>query len=192
MRCGRAIAGIGIVAAAVGVVVPPIGNLLTARMLTHMLVQIPLLFACGVVLGLRVQMGPRSHWRTWNLQGASGLLFSAFVLAYWMTPIALDHAAADGLWNIAKIVSVVVGGFTAGLSWRLGSVITRVFYIGNMVWMTITAGLLYQQSDQRLCNAYLWDDQVRTGQALVVLSLLAVCLCVYLLVPGRRAIALPD
>jgi hypothetical protein len=31
--------------------------------------------------------------------------------------------------------------------------------------------LLYQESTQRYCNAYLWDDQVMTGQALVMASI---------------------
>src|SRR5258708_14084844 len=37
--------------------------------------------------------------------------------------------------------------------------------------MTITAGMLYQESTQRLCNAYLWDDQAITGRTLVGASL---------------------
>jgi hypothetical protein len=37
--------------------------------------------------------------------------------------------------------------------------------------MSITAGMLYLESEQRLCNAYLWDDQAVTGQALVLVSI---------------------
>jgi hypothetical protein len=40
-----------------------------------------------------------------------------------------------------------------------------------MVWMSITAGMLYQEFKQRLCNAYLWDDQTLTGKALVLVSI---------------------
>jgi hypothetical protein len=89
-----------------------------------------------------------------------------------MTPIALDGAAADSLWEAAKIASVVAAGISAGISWRLGSGVAHAFYVGNMVWMTVTAGVLYQESTQQLCNAYLWDDQVITGQALVVVSVI--------------------
>ena len=46
--------------------------------------------------------------------GASGLLASAFVLAFWMTPIALDHAASEWPWELAKIISVASAGFAAG------------------------------------------------------------------------------
>ena len=48
---------------------------------------------------------------------------------------------------------------------------THVFYVGNMLWMSITVGMLYQESTELYCNAYLWNDQVMTGQALVVASI---------------------
>jgi hypothetical protein len=111
-----------------------------------------------------------ARWRAWNAQGASGLLASAFVLVFWMTPIVLDHAAANWQWETAKIISVGAG-FVAGVSWRLGSAVTHIFYLGNMLWMSVTAGTLYQESTRRYCNAYLADDQVTTGQALVVASI---------------------
>jgi hypothetical protein len=47
----------------------------------------------------------------------------------------------------------------------------HIVYLGNMLWMSITAGMLYRESTQRYCNAYLWDDQAMTGQALVVTSI---------------------
>jgi hypothetical protein len=100
-----------------------------------------------------------------------------------MTPIALDHAAADWGWDVAKVLSLSLAGVAAGLSWRLGSVVTQLFYAGNMLWMMITAGILYQDAEQRLCNAYLWDDQVKTGQGLVALSIL--CACVVLVIAAR-------
>jgi hypothetical protein len=39
------------------------------------------------------------------------LLTSAPVLAFWMTPIALDNAAADRSWEAAKVISVATAGF---------------------------------------------------------------------------------
>lgn len=152
-------------------------------MLTHMLVQIPLIFACAVMWGASLRLRANARWLSWNLQGAPGLLLSAFVLTYWMTPIALDHAAADSGWDVAKVLSLSLAGVAAGLSWRLGSVVIQLFYAGNMLWMMITAGILYQDAEQRLCNAYLWDDQVKTGQGLVALSIL--CACVVLVVAAR-------
>ena len=140
-------------------------------MLTQMLVQIPLIFLAAVCWSTRIRWPEGASWIRWNAQGAPGLLFSAFILAYWMTPIALDGAAADSLRETLKIASVAAAGISAGVSWRLGSGVAHAFYVGNMLWMTVTAGMLYQETTQRLCNAYLWDDQAITGQALVGVSL---------------------
>jgi hypothetical protein len=168
-RMGRALLGCTTFLAVLSAL-PPLGNLLMRMMLTQMLVQIPLLFVVAAIWGARIRWAADARWRAWNAQGASGLLAATFVLIFWMTPIALDRAASDWPWEAAKIISVGTAGFVAGVSWRMGSAVTHIFYVGNMLWMSITVGMLYQESTQRYCNAYLWDDQVMTGQALVVVS----------------------
>ena len=160
----------GVALLAVLAALPPLGNLLMRMMLTQMLVQIPLLFVGGAIWAGGVRWSDRALRRAWNMQGVAGLL-TTLVLAFWMTPIALDHAAAEGSWEVAKIASVATVGFVAGVSWRLASGVTRIFYLGNMLWMTATVGMLYQESTERYCNAYLWDDQAMTGRALVVASI---------------------
>jgi hypothetical protein len=96
---------------------------------------------------------------------------AALVSAFWMTPIALDHAASDWSWEAAKVISLATSDVLAGVSWTLGSLVTRAFYVGNMLWMAVTVGMLYQEPTQRYCNAYLWDDQAMTGRALVIASI---------------------
>ena len=64
----------------------------------------------------------------------------------------------------------MAAGVVAGVSWTLASSVTRIFFVGNCAWMTVTAGILYQEISQRLCNAYLWDDQLLTGQVLAIAS----------------------
>jgi hypothetical protein len=162
----------GVTVAAVTSAVPPLSTLLMRLMLTQMLLQIPLIFLAAAMWSEHLRWSAGTRWRQWNVQGAPGLLFSAMVAVYWMTPIALDHAATDSLWEMAKIASLVAAGISAGISWRMSSGVAHAFYVGNMVWMTITAGMLYQEATQRLCNAYLWDDQAITGQALVVASII--------------------
>jgi hypothetical protein len=150
---------------------PPLGKLLMHMMLTQMLVQIPLMFVVAAIWGARMRWSAGAQWRAWNVQGASGLLFAALVSTFWMTPIALDRAASDWSWEAAKVISLATAGFVAGVSWALGSLVTRAFYVGNMLWMAVTVGMLYQDSTQRYCNAYLWNDQVTTGAALVIASI---------------------
>lgn len=156
---------------AVVAIVPPLGSWLMQSMLTQMLVQIPLIFFAAASWASQQQPVASPLWQRWNAQGAPGLLGATFCLAYWMTPIALDHAAADPAWEAAKVASLLAGGWIAAMSWQLASNITKIFYLGNMVWMSITVGMLYQESSQRLCNAYLWNDQADTGKVLVAASI---------------------
>jgi hypothetical protein len=169
-RTGRTLLGC-LTLLAVLSMLPPLGNLLMRMMLTQMLVQIPLIFAVAAIWAGRMHWAAGARWRAWNVQGASGLLSAALVSAFWMTPIALDHAAADSSWEAAKVISVAIAGFAAGASWTLGSLVTRAFYVGNMLWMSVTVGMLYRDSTERYCNAYLWDDQAMTGQALIIASI---------------------
>jgi hypothetical protein len=163
---------VGVTVSAVASALPPLSTLLMQLMLTQMLVQIPLIFIAAAFWSEYLSGPTGTRWKQWNAQGAPGLLFSAMVMVYWMTPIALDHAAMDSLWETAKVASLAAAGISAGISWRMSSGVAHAFYVGNMVWMTITAGMLYQEATQRLCNAYLWDDQAITGQALVVASII--------------------
>jgi hypothetical protein len=165
-RVRRALACLAIVSA-----FPPVGSWLLQSMLTQMLVQIPIVFFAAAAWGFRPREGVGAVWLRWNSQGVPGLLAATCCLAYWMTPIALDHAAADPLWDAAKLMSLAAAGWIAGISWRQAANIAKIFYLGNMVWMSITAGMLYQESKQRLCNAYLWDDQTVTGRMLVLASI---------------------
>ena len=43
--------------------------------------------------------------------------------------------------------------------------------MGNIAWMTATAGMLYLETPQRLCVNYLQDDQQHTGIGLVLLAM---------------------
>jgi hypothetical protein len=53
---------------------------------------------------------------------------------------------------------LIIGGICAGLLDDADSA-------GSCrVGMSITVGMLYQESTEQYCNAYLWDDQVMTGQ----------------------------
>src|SRR5258708_22787449 len=149
---------VGVTLLALASELPSLGLWLMRLMLTQMLVQIPLIFLAGVFWSARIACSAGTSWARWNAQGAPGLLFSALVLAFWMTPIALDDAASDSLWEAAKIASVLAAGISAGISWRLGSGVAHAFYVGNMVWMTITAGRAYPKYPHRAGATVFSDD----------------------------------
>lgn len=156
------------------VILPPARHLLEQHMLTHMLVQIPALLAAGALIGTA---DARSEpWGSWNAAGVPALFAATLVLAFWMTPIAIDNAAASVRWDAAKGISLVIAGAAAAASWRIAPTVVQAFFGGNMVWMSIAVGRLYQDDGPRLCNAYLQDDQALTGLALTWLAIAAAAL----------------
>jgi hypothetical protein len=149
---------------------PPVAAFALNSMFGQMLFQIPLIFGAATIPGYCLGARSSRAWRQWNLEGVPGLLLATLTLTFWMIPIALDHAASDSSWEASKIVSLIVAGVIAGISWTASSTVARAFFLGNLLWMTATVGLLYQEYPQRLCNAYLWEDQSLTGEALVGVS----------------------
>jgi hypothetical protein len=150
-------------------VMVPLRHLLEQHMLTHMLVQIPVLLLAGVLTGTAApRLARMTHW---NMAGVPALFAASLVLAFWMTPIAIDHAVASAGWDAAKAVSIVFAGAIAAAAWRVAPTVVQAFFGGNMVWMSVAAGQLYQAEGPRLCNAYLQDDQALTGIALTGLAI---------------------
>jgi hypothetical protein len=150
---------------------------LEKAMLTHMLVQLPLLFVAGWAMRAGWQKAPRQanrwqHWARYDQYGLSGLLAAMLIGAYWMVPRALELSLRLPLEESAKIASLFLMGWILPASWSRANIVVQLFFIGNFCWMTAIAGMLYQDSPQRLCNAYLLDDQIDTGIGLVVLAVL--------------------
>ena len=149
---------------------PPLRTLIESSMTAHMLVQYPCLLLAGGLLA-----GPLpARWQTtaqhWNELGIAGLVGSALALALLMIPRVLDLALVDGRVAAIKFVTLVATGAALRLSWRRAGVVLQAFFLGNVLWMTAVAGLLYQDSAVRVCNAYRLDDQQDLGLGLVLIA----------------------
>jgi hypothetical protein len=144
---------------------------LEQRMLTHMLVEIPLLFAIGAWAAIHVR-GDGPRWlAAINANGLTGLTIAMCVSAFWMLPIALDAAVLRPVVGFAKVTSLVFAGWCAALSFRRARTAMQAFFALNFVWMTGAVGAMYQQAPERLCNTYLQGDQAHAGIGLVVLAI---------------------
>jgi hypothetical protein len=157
-------------AAAAVLVLPPARGALESSMAVHMLVQVPLLAACGAMLA-----GVPGPWRErlarWNSHGIAGLFAVALAMALLMVPRLLDLAVADWRLDLAKAAVLLACGAALRLSWRPAGPLVQGFFLGNVLPMTAVVGQQYQDSPLRLCNAYLLGDQVRLGEALVAVSI---------------------
>jgi hypothetical protein len=155
-------------------VLEPIRNLIESRMLTHMLLQFPLLLASGWMFGIGT---PR--WRSWidgvdaiDAHGLFAWSFATCALAFWMIPTALDLALLSEPVRWAKYSSLWLSGLLVGRTWRSLSIELATFFLGMLIWMMATVGMLYETMSQRLCVSYLLEEQRWTGIGLVVAALL--------------------
>ncbi len=134
------------------------------RMVLHMFVQLPVLFAIG---WLALDRREPKWLASMNSQGLLGLTVVSAVAAVWMIPIALDMALMSGGVALAKMVSWIAAGALARDSWRRMAAELKCFLLGNLAWMFISVGMLYQTYERRLCVNYLVDDQLLSGRVLV-------------------------
>jgi cbb3-type cytochrome oxidase subunit 1 len=101
-------------------------------------------------------------------------------IALWLLPRLLRTELVGGRYAVAGAV-VWNLGVASGIAANAPDVhfgveqATMNWWFGHNVlglWFTpLTVGMLYEESPQRFCNAYLWDDQAVTGRGLVVASL---------------------
>jgi hypothetical protein len=142
---------------------------LEASMLRHMLLQLPLILVAGWLLGGRWSARPLAA--AIDQHGVTGLTLMLFVSAYWMIPRALELSINSPAAEAGKFASLLLLGAMLPGSLLRANWIVQLFFLGNFSWMMAIAGIQYQNMPRQLCNAYLLDDQITTGIALVVASI---------------------
>ena len=157
---------------------PPLRAGLESSMALHMLVQLPLLAVVGYVIGgawLRSRAeGAAGRLlrtaQTFNAGGVTGILAASFVMVLWMLPRLLDLARLDPGVDALKFISVPLAGLAVALSWPRLPVIARAVVHLEVVATLFRFGWGYLAAEERLCLAYLADDQQLTGLLLAYLG----------------------
>jgi hypothetical protein len=169
--------------------VGPIRSLFEGRMVTHMLLQFPLLFVSGWMTAgaLRPGQFQGDCLESIDAHGLLAVAFTSCTLAFWMVPNALDLALLFEPVRWAKYLSLWLAGLLMGLGRARLSTEVAIFLLGMLVWMMATAGLLYQTLPQRLCVSYLLDEQRWTGLGLVAYAVLLGLAALWRLVPKPRS-----
>jgi hypothetical protein len=168
-KYASAFVGIGLVCA---LAAQPVRTSLEAAMITHMLVQLPLLALAGALLAFPFRTRLQGLLGRIDPSGIASALLAVLASSYWMLPRALDAALTDPVAETAKILSLplLVGVTVLGCRKRLSTIATG-FFIANVLSMWAAAGWLYRVSPVRLCNSYLIEDQIRAGDALLWISI---------------------
>ncbi|MFA5824513.1 MAG: hypothetical protein WC825_00915 [Gallionellaceae bacterium] len=154
-------------------IIPPIRGMMESDMAFHMLLQFPLIFLAGWQLAKGLSEQARAQLQKWNHAGITGLLLSSMILMFWMIPKALDDVLISHAMELLKFLSLALAGAVLELSWQAAGMIMRGFFLGNVLPMMMVVGWLYIAAPVRLCNAYLTNDQLRTGSGLLALAICA-------------------
>lgn len=150
---------------------PVMRGMMEKDMMLHMLLQFPLIMLAGWLLTMRLPAQVKTRLQLWNHAGIAGLLLAMLVLMIWMIPRALDMVLVDNSMEFYKFLTLVMAGMALELSWRAAGLIARGFFLGNVLPMMMVVGWLYIEAPVRICNAYLSDDQFRTGVGLLALAI---------------------
>lgn len=141
---------------------------LEARLLTHVLVQMPLLVAAGVILAPCFDVLDGE----WNRGGTAALVVVAGCLAVWMLPRSVDAALRDPVAELAKFASLpVLGGVPLALGVRRAPPLLRAFLAAQAVAMCGVLAFLYTHAPVRLCNGYTEEAQRELGIGFLALGL---------------------
>lgn len=145
----------------------PVRRLLEGDMAVHMLVEFPLLLAAGAAASRWVPESLARIAKLFDWKGLSTLLAYTLVSAFWMIPAALDAALLEPRVAAAKYASWWLVGLALPSALRAAPPAIVLFFAGNWVWMSATAGLLYVDAPQRLCLSYMEDSQRHAGAGLL-------------------------
>ena len=160
---------------------PALRHGVESRMSLHMLGEFPVLLIAGwsasrlCLRRVRARRWLRGQ-RGFDWHGWAGATLASGVALVWMLPSALDASLILPNVAVAKLASWWLVGWLLADSWRRMDTELRIFFVGNLVWMLATVGLLYVDAPARLCANYLQDDQRRTGIGLVLSALALVAL----------------
>lgn len=145
---------------------PPLSQFWQARLITHLLVQYPLLIIAGATAGAALARSRETHWTA-----APALLCAAFALGFWMLPRWIDAAVESGALDLLKAGCLfALVGLPLGWGWALAGPILRGFVWANVISMLGVMGWLQLAIPARLCNSYLLADQRQLGLALLMLA----------------------
>jgi hypothetical protein len=168
-------------------VIPAVRSMMESDMALHMLLQFPLVLLAGWLLAKGFSEQTRTRLQSWNHSGISGLLMVSMVLMFWMIPRALDLVLIDHTMELWKFLSLAMAGVALELSWQAAGMIVRGFFLGNVLPMMMVAGWLYVEAPVRICNAYLTNDQLRTGSGLLALAIAGSLIWLYaFFMPAER------
>lgn len=143
---------------------PPVITLLESMMVTHMLVQMPLLILAGLLMGDYIIKRFPSFFKKWNGSGIPGITLVYIVTMYWMVPRAMDEALLLQTVELFKFLSFpFLVGIPLRDSWPKLHSVGKGVIIFNYIPMFGMMAWFYVDSPIQICNNYLESEQKMLG-----------------------------
>lgn len=150
--------------------IPPVIRGLESNMITHMLVQIPLLIFSGWLMTRFLQIKFPYIFQTWNKNGIPGIILFIIMTTYWMIPRMMDETLALQSIEVFKFISLpFLTGVTLRDSWGKLSAIGKNFVVLNYIPMFAFMAWLYIDSPIQICNNYLEAEQKQLGWGFLII-----------------------
>jgi len=154
---------------------PPLVKWMESIMITHMLVQIPLLIVAGYMMGQFLQKKFPGIFSRWNDSGIPGMLLFVIITTYWMLPRIMDETLAITSIELFKFISLP---FLAGVplrdSWRKIGGLGKSFILLNYIPMFAFMAWLYIDAPIQICNNYLETEQKHLGWGFLLIMLMMI------------------
>jgi hypothetical protein len=162
----------------IGLMLPPVANLMESVMIIHMHMQMPMLVIAGFFMGQFFHQRFSHFFSTYNHGGIPGILLFIIIMGYWMLPRTMDEALTVSSVEVFKFISLP---FLAGVplrdSWKKLSKNRKNYTIAFFTVIFLGMGWLYIQANDQLCNNYLVVDQMILGWGFITM---AICMVIYL------------
>lgn len=153
-------------------IIPPVRNTMESIMISHMLVQIPLLIVSGWLMADVILKRFKPTFVKWNENGAAGILLVVLITAFWMIPLNMDKSLEMWSVELFKFVSLpLLGGIPLRDSWKKISSLVKSFIIFNYISMFGLLAWIYIEAPVRVCNSYLESDQEILGWGFLLITI---------------------
>ncbi|MFP3874610.1 MAG: hypothetical protein ACLFV1_09165 [Thiohalophilus sp.] len=170
-------------------------GLLLTLLFTRPWLEVSMLWHMGVQIPLLALLGALAVWPRRDRDESGGilrryrvalLLLGLFTVGLWMLPRLLDAALHQPLIELAKWISLPLGGAALRLSWPQLPIILRGVLHLELIATLLRLGWLYLQAPERYCVSYGIGDQQSLGVLLLIYG------AVYGALLGLRLLFLPS
>jgi len=151
--------------------IPFVANFLESIMVTHMLIQMPLLIVSGWLMTSYIEERFDYIVKKWNKNGVAGIILVIIITTYWMIPRTMDEALQIPIVELFKFISLpFLVGCPLRLSWKRLSSVWRSFIGLNYISMFAFMAWLYIDSPVQICNNYLEIEQQLLGRGFLLIT----------------------